>query len=151
MEREDIIAGLKQAVSRGESLEKAKLSFINAGYPEKDVEDSANAIKNSVSSIEINLPTIQTPNQKARQELPKIPRYDSVKIQQPVQKPIQLNPYPIPQPTQNIQQQITKTEKSNKKIIILSIILLILLAALGFSIFLMKNKGINLDFLFFRK
>ncbi len=39
--REDIAGGLKNALDKGENLEKAIRSFINAGYSEKEVRDAA--------------------------------------------------------------------------------------------------------------
>ena len=35
---EDLIGGLKNALARGEDLEKAKNSFLNAGYKTQEVE-----------------------------------------------------------------------------------------------------------------
>jgi len=37
---EEIKGGLKNAVSRGENLQKAKQSFINAGYTKEEVEQA---------------------------------------------------------------------------------------------------------------
>lgn len=44
MQKEEIIGGLKNALEKGYSLEQAKISFINAGYNPRDVEDSASFI-----------------------------------------------------------------------------------------------------------
>ena len=41
MVREEIVAGLRQAISKGESLEKAMISFYNAGYTKEDIEEAA--------------------------------------------------------------------------------------------------------------
>ncbi|PIN88622.1 hypothetical protein COU61_04155 [Candidatus Pacearchaeota archaeon CG10_big_fil_rev_8_21_14_0_10_35_13] len=48
MERSDITAGLRSAISRGYSLDFAKKSFINAGYNSQDVEDSANSLSDGL-------------------------------------------------------------------------------------------------------
>ena len=148
MEKEDIVNGLKQALSRGSNLESAKQSFINAGYSQRDVEDSANVLQNSVSSLTMttDLPNIQTPYPKSTQRPPNIPRYNPV--QQPIQPqvPIKPNPNlpPIPQPTQKSQQDIQQSEEkkqvSNKIVIILVGILVILFGILGVSLYFM-NKG----------
>jgi hypothetical protein len=45
MAKEEIVEGLRQAVSRGESLEKAMATFFNAGYPNEDVEEAARALQ----------------------------------------------------------------------------------------------------------
>ena len=39
--REDIVTGLKNAMQRGESLEKSMQSFINAGYNPIEVKQAA--------------------------------------------------------------------------------------------------------------
>lgn len=41
MVRSDIFAGLKNALDRGESLQKAKKVLINSGYDAKEVEEVA--------------------------------------------------------------------------------------------------------------
>ena len=39
MVNQEIFEGLKQAISRGEALRSAMMSFYNAGYPKEDIED----------------------------------------------------------------------------------------------------------------
>ena len=41
MTKEEVAAGLKNAIEKGESLEKAKQSFINAGYNISEVQSAA--------------------------------------------------------------------------------------------------------------
>ena len=41
MPKEEIIGGLKNALERGETLERAKSTFINAGYNKDEVEEAA--------------------------------------------------------------------------------------------------------------
>lgn len=41
MTKEEIIGGLKNALDRGESLERAKQSFVNAGYSQDEVNEAA--------------------------------------------------------------------------------------------------------------
>ena len=48
MVREDIVAGLRNAVERGYSLEIAKQSFISAGYSAAEVEAAAKYISTGV-------------------------------------------------------------------------------------------------------
>jgi len=45
--REDIIAGLKNAFERGESMEKAVQAFISAGYNQVEVEEAAKSLSSS--------------------------------------------------------------------------------------------------------
>mgnify|MGYP001581694869 CR=1 FL=1 len=44
MVREDILGGLRNALERGETLEQARQSFINSGYPEKEVDEAAASV-----------------------------------------------------------------------------------------------------------
>ena len=44
MVREDIVAGLRNAIERGYSLEQAKQSFVSAGYPRAEVEEAAHFV-----------------------------------------------------------------------------------------------------------
>jgi predicted ribosome quality control (RQC) complex YloA/Tae2 family protein len=47
---DEIIGGLVSALSRGESLEKAMMTFYNAGYEKEEIEDSAKDVYNKVGS-----------------------------------------------------------------------------------------------------
>lgn len=44
MANRDLVAGLRNAVERGYSLERAKQSFISAGYPREEVEEASRSI-----------------------------------------------------------------------------------------------------------
>jgi hypothetical protein len=44
MVNEEILAGLKSAVERGESLNRAMLTFLNSGYKKEEVEEAASHI-----------------------------------------------------------------------------------------------------------
>jgi hypothetical protein len=54
---EELIGGLKNAVNRGETLDIACVSFINAGYPENVVRMAANRLSQNSGS-----PTVQEVN-----------------------------------------------------------------------------------------
>ena len=47
---DEIIGGLISALSRGESLEKAMMTFYNAGYEKEEIEDSAKDVYNKLGS-----------------------------------------------------------------------------------------------------
>jgi hypothetical protein len=63
MVNEEIIEGLRAALSRGESLKDAMLSFYNSGYNQEEIEEAAmsvykgspklNKIDNSTNSFDI--------------------------------------------------------------------------------------------------
>jgi hypothetical protein len=50
---DEIISGLRNALERGESLDKAARSFLNAGYNPSEVKESVNAITQGVTDIVI--------------------------------------------------------------------------------------------------
>ena len=121
MPKEEIIAGLKQAIERGYNLEQAKQSFINAGYSREEVEEAAS----SFGGVTTQYPQIQQP------------------LQQPTQPPSKLPPQPQ-QPSQQLPQQKIKKQKKSKKIIFLIIILIFLIILLAVS-FIFREK--ILDFI----
>ncbi|MEM3405718.1 MAG: hypothetical protein QW117_01955 [Candidatus Pacearchaeota archaeon] len=142
MKKEDIIAGLKQAMERGESLEKAKLTFINAGYPVADVEDSANYLQLLISNKSINLnidnQKINYSSQLENKKLPEIPKYGEKENQENILiQPAYNNQKTIPLMKQEIEKKT-----SNKTIKILIGIIVFLLIILGASYFF-KDKIIS--------
>lgn len=50
MVNEEIIGGLVSALSRGESLQKAMMTFYNAGYKKEEIEESAKAVYSQVGA-----------------------------------------------------------------------------------------------------
>lgn len=50
-EKEEIISGFKNAIERGESVEQAKQSFLNSGYPQQEVEQAAKAASQGATAI----------------------------------------------------------------------------------------------------
>lgn len=63
MEKPELVSGLRQAISRGSSLEKAKASFINAGYSSQDVEDSSRQVVGYSSINQSQSTSYSQPNQ----------------------------------------------------------------------------------------
>jgi len=51
MVREDIVGGLKVALSRGNTLQAAMQSFYNAGYNKDEIEEAARFVMNNQSSM----------------------------------------------------------------------------------------------------
>lgn len=59
--KEDIlIGGLKNALERGETIEKAKQSFINAGYKPEEVTAAAQKVPAGISKITTPVATEKT-------------------------------------------------------------------------------------------
>ncbi len=117
MVREDIVAGLKNAVEKGESLETAKQSFISAGYSREEVEEASNLVQ-SGSALIIrrgeNFPPLKIQTQQQTQQLET--------------------------PKENM--PIKNKPKGNFKIILLVIVLLFLVGILILTI-VFKEKIIN--------
>lgn len=44
MVKRELVEGLKNAIERGEPTEKAMMSFYNAGYGKKDIEDASKVL-----------------------------------------------------------------------------------------------------------
>jgi len=101
MSKEEILAGLKIAISRGESLGKAKQSFINAGYNPREVEEAALMLSGVLSS------------------------YYPKQLQQPIQQLQQPSQQSLPKQEQKPEQE----NKSRKKLILLLIIIFLILLA----------------------
>ena len=68
MTKEEIIAGLKNAVENGSSLEQAKASFLNSGYNPKEVEQAAREISAGVLHPVQKLPQMSTQSKQPLEE-----------------------------------------------------------------------------------
>lgn len=111
--RDEILTGLNNALSRGDSLEKAKQALAMAGYNQQEIEEAAN---------QINLGTVgKIPEQKNENIA-----YKPLPVNQD-QKIIQKNEaIPMDQPTEK--------KKLPKIVLLLSIIAGILILGLSFFI-----------------
>ena len=58
----ELMGGLRNALERGETLEKAKKSFISAGYTEAEVDDATRKLKNTEPEVESKPKTVTNPN-----------------------------------------------------------------------------------------
>lgn len=159
MEKPEIIAGLKSATTRGYSLEFSKKSFINAGYSEQDVNDSANALLNGSSSKTISSGiasqnnsddktsssvSVSVPNKSLSQ-----PSMVSQPVKNPSYQPLSSSPVsqtsaykPLPQAVSSPNDYKRQTDTSGQPkarglglVILLVIILIIVLGVLGLFLF----------------
>ncbi len=148
MVREEIIEGLRVAVAKGEPLRKAMMSFYNAGYLKKDIEEAARALQTPQfqQTQPIRQPAAIPPTSPVQQPQPLQPVYA-----QPLQ-PLQLQP-PVPvQPIQSVYLQspsgtIQKVSGYGEKprpfgAIITFILIFFLLSLIGvlIAVFLFKNE-----------
>ena len=68
MVRQDIVAGLRNALERGYSLEQAKKTLLNSGYNQGDVLEAANYLTGGLGTQpEHHEPTEQQPQQQIQQ------------------------------------------------------------------------------------
>ncbi len=62
MVKEEIVEGLKSALARGESLEKAMESFYNAGYEREEIEDAARSLQSDNEEKNQDIEDAEGPN-----------------------------------------------------------------------------------------
>ena len=117
MVNEEIIEGLKLAVSKGESLQSAMMSFYNAGYLKQEIEEAANAMQHP----QVNQIITQT-----QQTQP---------VQQP-QQPIQV---PVSQ-IQRVSGYDKKPKSSGIGLTVILIFALVVLFGILVAIFLFKDE-----------
>ena len=119
MTKEEILAGLKQAIERGESLEQAKQSFINAGYNPRDVEEAAASFEGVLT------------------EYPKPAFHHQTPLSR--QQPAKQTDYQINQSSQS------KNQKNPRKIVLILLIILIIFLVSLFAIlgFFLREKIIS--------
>lgn len=56
MVKEDLIWAIKNAMERGESIELAKISLLNAGYNSQDIEEAAGTIQEAQKKSSLKIP-----------------------------------------------------------------------------------------------
>jgi len=105
--KDEIVAGLKNALDRGESLKSAVQSFINAGYNPVQVREAAKALSEGASQI-----TGQS------------------EIDAPQRKQGKREPPPLPKPAPAQKKDIENADKG-KKILLIGLIIIISLLILG--------------------
>lgn len=124
MAKDEISAGIKNALERGESLEQAVQSFINAGYNPVEVREIASNTTGGVSKI-INYP--QYKNSPEPQPLMQLP--EAEQPQHAVQSQSLMSAVPP------VKEDLTK-----KKIILLILILVFIILLL--TLFLLYKDSI---------
>lgn len=129
--KDDIAAGLKNAIERGYSLEQAVQSFINAGYNPIQVKQAAEKFQGVTSIIKP-----KTQIQKT-QQLQKIQQPAKQQSNQNLQIQDLQNKQPPQQPT--IMSQSQQPKKHTGLIITLIAILILLFAGLFYLIFFGKE------------
>jgi len=138
MERVEIIAGLRSAVEKGYSLQQAMQSFINAGYNEQDVKDSARTLGGIITEI---------PEIPLQQYQPVIPSLPAAKNQPVTKQPTSIQQIPPSSAYQQTfkPQQFGQKPKSKMKVIIIILIIVLVLLIVGLvAILFFKEQTSNL-------
>ena len=135
MVRADILAGLKAAVQKGESLKQAMITFYNSGYSKQEIEEAARVLQ-SQGTIQ---PVVQNiPQQKTQQP------QQNLAPGQPVQKVSSYGSATTPQtqPTQKVSNYEPK-KKKGKVFVILLVAILLLLVGLLITVVIFKDQILN--------
>ena len=132
--REDILEGLKLAMSKGESLQNAMLSFYNSGYQKEEIEEAAGALQmqqagqpipqTSPAPTENQQPVSQT-SQPTQTSVPEKPKG---KLQQIMEKI-------IPSKNSSGQPQVKESPKTLAIILLGLVLFLLLFALIGVLVF----------------
>jgi len=151
MINEEIIGGLKSALARGESLEKAMMTFYNAGYDKTQIEEAARSLQmyeRQPMTLQKQKPSVpiiaQKPRKLTRKEIRERKRQEKLK-QRPVIQKVRTQPIKIqsPQPMQSISKYGNQNPRDKLLVIILVFMLLFLLSILA-TIFFFKDELISL-------
>ena len=132
--RDEIVGGLRNALDRGESLEQAMQSFINAGYSPLEVREAVKVLPASATSL------IQSAFQEKSFSSPQ-PSSNASTSSPSVASSSSSPSQPLPQ---NGAAKSTPAQdpKANTKLIIgLSIVLILLIIAGVGSYIWLQNKG----------
>ncbi len=148
MSKEEIIEGLKAAVAKGESLNKAMVSFYNSGYSKQDIEDAARALES---------PQISQPRPAAQPSTrPAAPQPKVVTEQKEAEKSTFNAPEPEYSPEENLSQEYpplqqpqtiqkvsgygVKPSPLGAAVVFILVFFLLFLIGILISVFLFKDK-----------
>jgi uncharacterized membrane protein len=158
-----ILGGLKLALSKGESLKQAMMSFYNAGYKREEIEEAARELQREIMEQKeipqkIKEPLKQKPIQKIskpKKPVQKVSAYGEptqIKINPPANKEKisevkQKKEEIVKSPQKIISQKISNYEKTQKPkhklIIILLIFFLVILLGSLVAVFMFKQELVD--------
>jgi len=168
MTNQEILGGLKLAMSKGISLKDAMMSFYNSGYEKQEIEQAARELQQQNLQTKKSIPVSKKVSNygkpiNKKPVIQQIKKISDKKIQEPIQKEI-LNKKPLIQKVSNygnkkpekIIQKVsnynspTQKKSAGKFMIFLLIFILILLAGFLVGIFLFKEKVVEFLNTFFQ-
>lgn len=125
MPKEELVEGIRQALSKGEPLEKAMMSFYSAGYKKEDIEEAAAAAQSIGVMLQPAQQLMQTP------------------AVQPAAQPVIMAP-PRPQIQPGVVQRVSgygpRPNRASIAITIVLAIILILLVGILTAVILFKDE-----------
>jgi len=151
--KDEIQAGIKNAIERGYTLEEAIQSFISAGYNPVEVKEAANTIGSNVTTIinQVKSPTANSAVQNMTSNSASLSAMKpfnsssqpSTSSQQPPQQPLQQQSQ---QPIYNQSYQQSPQRKSKKTLVIILIVILIVLVGAIIALSLSAKTILNTYF-----
>ena len=137
MAKREIVEGLRAAVGKGEPLRRAMMSFFNAGYGKKDVEEAAREMQKPQ-------PIFQPIVQPGMPDQPIQPKPSQVRQPVPLQ-PTQFRPLPQfqVQTVQTVSDYGQKPKPASLVITIILVFLLLLLIGILAAVFFFKEEIIR--------
>lgn len=155
MINEGILGGLKLALSKGESLKQAMMSFYNAGYKKEEIEGAARALQGQKIENEPIQPVQQAklkkqkPVQKISQPkpakiIPRVSNYGQASYPQKIDVSLKTKPKVTKQklvkPAQKVSTYEKKPKSKGKLITFLLIFFLLFLLGALVAIFLFRQE-----------
>ena len=141
MAREELVEGLKRALSNGDSLGQAMQSFYNAGYEKNEVEEAARALQmQAVQRQPIQPQQRQQPKQQPKNPTNLPPQIIMSQKQKPQASSFGQK---MQKPIQKISDYEFKNSNPRKTAIIILSIILILLIGLVAVLFVFKDQFLN--------
>ena len=128
--KEEIIGGLHNALDRGETIETAMQTFINAGYSANEVREAASMVAPSATGMLSSTPAkslSQAPQKSSPEKTPQAVKIASATSQSTIQQT-------PASPMGNSPPQTVSAAKGKSTAIILAVILLLLAILLGVTI-----------------
>lgn len=134
MVNQEILHGLRTALSKNESLQSAMQSFYNAGYQKQEIMEATRELQMELFQAQSNQPPIKQVIQKQPQPQKILPKKIEYKPLEPPPKTEQIQKQPPVQKVSNYDR-----EERDVLTIILIIILILLLGALV-TVFIFKQQ-----------
>ncbi len=142
---EEILGGLKSALERGESMNKAMMTFYNAGYKKEEIEEAARFLAQNQVAVQ------PQPSQTSLPKAGLIPKPGQIPVPVPAIPP-QINQQVVsgygnqPSKQPQVKQPVSeygKKKSGDKVLITILIVVLVLLFGILGAIFLFKDQIIN--------